>query len=172
MLQFMALRLPLYLKVAPFPHATTVKVTMLSLFSGIQAKSFLDESAPVALLLGILSVLFLWGAVLCQADALSRFREYKRLLVIFRRYGYQPRTLKLVARSRCQRDAAMQAARETGYAAAAKRYFYTLGYRWYHILPDMIVSNPFHFFSPHFLRTTFLPRKDVSRTATKTAGTE
>ncbi|XPV75707.1 MAG: hypothetical protein ACNI27_13840 [Desulfovibrio sp.] len=168
MLQFLALRLPLYLKVAPFPHATTIKVTLLSLFSGVQAKSVLMENAwenaPVGVMLAVLSAAFLWGAVLCQADALSRFREYKRILLIFRRYGFQPRTLRLVSGSRCQRDAAMQAARETGYAASAKGYFYSLGYRWYHIIPDAIVSNPLAFFSPSFLKSTFLPRKDVSRT--------
>jgi hypothetical protein len=51
------------------------------------------------------------------------------------------------------------AARETGCRAQARSVFRELGYRWYHILPDAIVANPFSFFHPRFLRSTFVPGK-------------
>ena len=58
-----------------------------------------------------------------------------------------------------ERDAALLAARETGYRAQARHVFRELGYRWYHILPDAIVANPITFFHPRFLRSTFVPGK-------------
>jgi len=69
--------------------------------------------------------------------------------------------LRPFARSRCQRDAALHAARETGHLDKARSYFRGLGYRWYHILPDLVVRNPFAFASPAFLRTSFLPGKKM-----------
>jgi len=80
------------------------------------------------------------------------------------RYGFRPRIFKPVATSRCQRDAALHAARKTGVTRQTKAYFAQMGYRWYHILPDQIVRNPLSFFSPSFLRTTFLPAKANSLT--------
>ena len=64
-----------------------------------------------------------------------------------------------VASSRCQRDAALLAARQAGCRDQARRVFRDLGYRWYHILPDAIVANPLYFFHPRFLRSTFVPGK-------------
>lgn len=99
-------------------------------------------------------------ALLCCADGYSRYREYRRLKGILVRRGYSPRLLRPVAFSRCQRDAAVQAARELGHGDCARRYFHSLGYRWYHLLPDRVVDNPLRFFDPRFLRTTFLPGKE------------
>lgn len=149
-----------YVRVAPFPHMTTISMALLALFFGLEARLLTGAGNP---LLGgifwVLSALFAWGVLLCQADAVSRFREFKRVRATLKRYGFSPRILRPVSSSRCQRDAALLAAAETGFRAQAHRYFAALGYRWYHILPDKIVANPLHFFHPHFLRSTFLPRK-------------
>ncbi|MCG8531690.1 MAG: hypothetical protein MI749_13640 [Desulfovibrionales bacterium] len=112
-------------------------------------------------MLFVLSGLFSWGVILCQADAFSRFREFKRIKAILLRRGFNRRILRPVSTSRCQRDAALLAAKETGCRCHAARYFKDLGYRWYHIIPDTILANPLNFFTPHFLRTTFLPRKNT-----------
>lgn len=100
-------------------------------------------------------------ALCCKADAFARFREYQRIKALFRRRGYDPRVLKLVAGSRCQRDAASLAATEIGHGRRARSYFRALGYRWYHLLPDKVADNPLVFFRPRFLRTTFLPGRRV-----------
>lgn len=107
----------------------------------------------------LLAALFVWGIVLCQADAFSRFREFKRLRAILLRYGFHPRALHPLSTSRCQRDAALLAATETGFRKQAHHYFMAQGYRWYHIIPNALLSNPLHFFHPEFLRVTFLPGK-------------
>lgn len=151
-----------YVRVAPFPHITTLSMAGLSLLCGAEA-SFETETgnAATGALFWLLSCLFAWGILLCQADALSRFREFKRIRAILRRYGFKPRVLHPVSSSRCQRDAALLAASETGFRGQAHRYFTELGYRWYHILPDRIVSNPLYFFHPDFLRHTFMPRRET-----------
>ncbi len=150
-----------YLQAAPFPHLTTVKVSGLAVVTGCEAWYVLTqpEISWVGWLWVVLTGLFAWGVVLCQADAFSRYREFKRLRRILRRYGFKPGVFRLVAASRCQRDAALLAAREAGCRAQARGVFRDLGYRWYHILPDAIVANPLVFFHPRFLRTTFVPGK-------------
>lgn len=150
-----------YLQVAPFPHLTTVKVSALAALSACEAWVFFEqpEFSWVAWVWIVLTGLFGWGVVLCQADAFSRYREFKRLRQLLRRYGFRPGIFRLVAASRCQRDAALLAAHETGCRAQARNVFRELGYRWYHILPDAIVANPLVFFHPRFLRATFVPGK-------------
>ena len=152
-----------YLRAAPFPHLTTIKVSSLAVIAGVEAHFVLTqpEMSWIGWLWVVLTGLFAWGVVLCQADAFSRYREFKRLRRLLLRYGFRPGLFRLVAASRCQRDAALLAARETGYRAQAKRVFRELGYRWYHILPDVIMANPLYFFHPRFLRSTFIPGKDA-----------
>lgn len=110
-------------------------------------------------------VLACWGggwlvvALFALADAVSRHREYLRIKAMFRKFGYSERIIAPLARSRCQRDAALFAADETGHGQRARAYFSSLGYRWYHILPDMVARNPLLFLKPSFLRSSFLPGK-------------
>lgn len=152
-----------YLRVAPFPHLSTVKISGLTVVAGGQARFVLTqpEISWAAWVWVALTGLFAWGVVLCQADAFSRYREFKRLRRLLLRYGFKPALFRLVAASRCQRDAALLAAREAGCRTQARRVFQDLGYRWYHILPDAIVANPLYFFHPRFLRSTFVPGKNT-----------
>ncbi|QJB58330.1 hypothetical protein HFN16_01640 [Pseudodesulfovibrio sp. zrk46] len=114
---------------------------------------------PQAVVLGCWGGGWLVVALFALADAVSRHREYKRIKAMFVRFGYRERILRPLARSRCQRDAAIFAADETGHGDTARQYFSKLGYRWYHIMPDLVVRNPFAFLSPSFLRSSFLPGK-------------
>ena len=150
-----------YLLVAPFPHLTTLKVSGLAFASWGEARLLFDhpEAGWTGWAWMLLAGLFVWGVALCQADALSRYREFKRVRRMLVRHGFSPRIFRLVATSRCQRDAALQAARETGCTPQARQVYRELGYRWYHILPDAIVANPLFFFHPRFLRSTFIPAK-------------
>jgi hypothetical protein len=180
MMRNLAAEILRYVQAAPFPHLTSVKVTLLAAVTGAEARALMAQAGSLAQMaetqprlwqwlalwgpawvLTLLAALFLWGVVLCQADAFSRFREFKRVRAMLARYGFNPRLLRPVSSSRCQRDAALLAARETGYRVQAVRYFKERGYRWYHILPDAIVRNPLFFFHPEFLRATFIPGKTV-----------
>ncbi len=92
-------------------------------------------------------------------DGFSRFQEYRRIKALLVRRGWSERIFLLVSASRCQRDAALAAAKQAGGYYKTKSFFHHLGYRWYHVLPDAIMKNPFLFFSPKFLRVSFLPGK-------------
>ena len=90
-----------------------------------------------------------------QLDARSRFQEYKRVSDQLIRYGPDRRIFKSVAGSRCQRDAAFAAARQLGYASHCRACFSAAGYRWYHLLPDLVKGHPRFLVSAVFWRTTF-----------------
>lgn len=154
-------RLHRYLfRVAPLPHATGGVSVAIGTALFIYGLEILAEGALLAALLFMMPAAGWYGlALLCCLDGYSRYREYQRVRRILARRGYSHRLMRPVASSRCQRDAAVQAARETGHGCRAREYFRSLGYRWYHLLPDRVVDNPLRFFDLRFLRTTFLPGK-------------
>jgi len=149
-----------YVKAAPWPYMTGVSSLVLA--AGLELAGltlWAEGNVPAAVTCGWWGLCWLVVAFFAMADGVSRHREYRRIKSMFLRYGYSERILSQVARSRCQRDAALHAARETGHLEDARAYFASLGYRWYHILPDTVVRNPFVFASPTFIRTSFLPGK-------------
>jgi hypothetical protein len=92
------------------------------------------------------------------ADGWSRFQDYKRAKDQMFMYGPKIRILKQFAASQCQRVACATAAKELGLATEAQEYFSGLGYRWYHLLPDFMVHDPFFFYKRYFWRRTFLEK--------------
>lgn len=149
-----------YLRSAPWPHGTALGSLLLAAFLAWNAWRLLGENheyEATALILWALG--WLTVALFACADGIARHREYQRIKAMLQRHGYNERIMQPVSRSRCQRDAAMLAAREVGHCRQTAAYFRALGYRWYHILPDMVRRNPFAFLSPRFLRTSFLPGK-------------
>ncbi|WP_229592032.1 hypothetical protein [Pseudodesulfovibrio sediminis] len=151
-----------YVKAAPWPYMTGLGSLLLAL--GLKTASVAHWSSgelTTAAVFGWWGLCWMIVALVALADGISRHREYRRIKAMFMKYGFSERILKPLARSRCQRDAGLLAARETGHHDQAKAYFHQLGYRWYHILPDLVVRNPFVFVSPTFLRSSFLPGKKV-----------
>ncbi|MDD3313510.1 hypothetical protein [Pseudodesulfovibrio sp.] len=155
-----AFRMLRSLRAAPWPLATGSASLGLGLaLKGAGAACWVQGDAGLAVALGCWGAGWLVVALFALADAAARCREYRRIRAILLRYGYSNRILEPLASSRCQRDAALLAARETGHGGRARAYFASLGYRWYHILPDRVVRNPFIFLRPGFLRASFLPGK-------------
>ena len=142
-----------YLGAAPLPHATGLGALGVGCV-------LLTLEAAVA---GLWSVGWFGLALICQLDALARFREYRRVLGMLRRFGYRERIFRVLARSRCQRDAALLAAWEGGCRRHAREYYRSLGYRWFHLMPDVAVANPLRFLDPQFLRQAFLPGRKPGR---------
>ncbi len=148
------------MKAAPWPYMTGAASLLLALgLKGFGLAFLADGDLPQAIVLGCWGGGWLVVALFSLADAVSRHREYRRIKAMLLKFGYSERILEPLARSRCQRDAAVFAAEETGHGESARAYFTRLGYRWYHILPDLVVHNPFSFFSLNFLRSSFLPGK-------------
>ena len=123
--------------------------------------------------IGIISILFVWWRddwsilktsifsillvfpVFPQLDARSRFQNYKLAKDQLYQFGYKERIIKPFTKSRCQRDAVIMACRQLGHSEICASYFERLGYRWYHLFPDVILNNPLILFNPNFIKSTF-----------------
>jgi len=101
--------------------------------------------------------------LLAQLDARSRYQNYKQLKDLLYRKGFQPRILKPFSKTRCQRCAAFVAAQELGMGENCKKYFYHLGYRWFHFFPDFIFSDPRYLICKDFWINTFFAKSYKSR---------
>lgn len=87
----------------------------------------------------------LYGAslpIFAQLDARSRYQNYKLLKDKMFRYGFQARLVEPFTWSRCQRDAIQVAANDLGKKQEMKDYLKQLGYRWYHIIPRILLKQP------------------------------
>lgn len=147
-----------YLLAAPLPHAFSILslITSILLMFGLFDDQVIDSGETS--LFQVLGLVLSLGVFLCAtADGFCRYLEYRRFKQLFRRFGIRPKLIRVSGRSRCQRDAMLQAARECGLTAQAIREFQARGYRWYHLLPDQIAANPLVLFHPGFLRSTFWP---------------
>ncbi len=151
-------RLRAYFQAAPLPHSFAALSLIVSLLPTHKLAELGSAISGKQAVFNGLGLFFSLSVLLCSsADAHCRFREYRRFKQLFLRFGFRPRILRLSGGSRCQRDAMLQAARETGLERRVRAEFTKQGYRWYHLLPDQIVTNPLFFFHPRFLRSTFWP---------------
>lgn len=103
----------------------------------------------------IIFICFFNMSILAELDAYSRFQNYKQIKDQIYFNGYQHRLLNPLLKSSCQRSAAILAGDDLGCGNEVRNYFFKCGYRWYHIIPDFVFSQPFLFFTPYFWRTTF-----------------
>ena len=85
-----------------------------------------------------------------EYDALGRYQNYKQIKDTLFNRGYDPRLIKPFMFSKCQRDAVIVAATDLNYKQEVKDFYYNMGYRWYHILPDAFVKNPLVLFKRLF----------------------
>jgi len=77
-----------------------------------------------------------------QLDAFSRYQNYKMVKDKMYQYGFDQRLLRPFLYSRCQRDAISVAAVEMSFTKEWKKLIQDFGFRWYHILPHLVVKNP------------------------------
>lgn len=149
-----------YLMVSPLPHLTataSAATAWLLAHTALEAWAACDVIAAMGL--GTMACGWVGLACIALADGFSRWREYGRVRRLLARHGFQTRILRAVSSSRCQRDMALAAAGAVGRRHCARRFFHSLGYRWYHLLPDAVMRNPLAFFDLRFLTTSFLPSR-------------
>lgn len=148
-----------YVRAAPMPLLTALGSLLLAGPMGAAAIGHAgDGRALMALLLGLWAGGCTLAALVSLADSFSRYREYQRIRAILLRFGWHPRIIRPIARSRCQRDAACLASAEAGCLAQTRAYLRELGYRWYHLLPDLVVRSPRQALTGRFWRSVLLPR--------------
>lgn len=93
-----------------------------------------------------------------QLDAYSRYQNYKMAKDLIHQYGFKKSLIKIFSKSRCQRDAFAEAAKSLGFKKEIDNYFYSVGFRWYHILPAIILKKPTTLLTKEYwLSTLFVP---------------
>ena len=141
-----------YLRVGVILHLFCL--TSLSLFVLV----LIYMTAPTSWQLlwkSLLSSFLLSVSITTQMDAWSRYQNYKMMKDLFHIYGFRRLLVKPWSRSRCQRDAVVEAASQLGLRSSATDHFYSLGYRWYHIIPSVLIEDPMLLLSKGYWRTTF-----------------
>lgn len=107
----------------------------------------------------LMSMFFFSLCITTELDAYNRYQNYKMVKDLIHRHGFRELIVKPFSKSSCQRDAASEAARQLQLSEMADKYFYRLGYRWYHIVPSILVENPMTFFTKmYWVSTFFVPR--------------
>lgn len=144
-----------YLKVGRLLHiVSSAGLVLFFEFAGLALSSL--ESGRF-LWFFIQAYISLYGLVLvffAQKDALSRFQNYKQAKDLLFEKGFKRRIVSLFIRSRCQRDALGTAAHDLGLKKELKAYYTTMGYRWYHVIPDVVFTKPVRLFSSKFWKST------------------
>ncbi|MGB5394466.1 MAG: hypothetical protein WBN16_09475 [Lutimonas sp.] len=107
----------------------------------------------------IFSIYGLGLALFAEADALGRYQNYKQIKDTIYKIGFDTRLIRPFMYSKCQRDAVLMAVKDLGFEQETKQYFKEQGYRWYHILPDAFVKNPFIVFYGQFWANILFTKK-------------
>ena len=115
---------------------------------------------PLVLLLKKLSDFIVVGRLLHLTAIFSLvfiywFWELTSQALIEKEYGYKDRFVKSMQYSKCQREAAIFAAKKTGYSVLVITYFRKNGKKWFHYFPSFLISNPLFLFTKQFWISTF-----------------
>lgn len=105
---------------------------------------------------------------LVMADGWSRYQNYKRAKDLFYEHGYKDRISRLYIASKCQRNAAIEAAKELGYQDQIETYYKSIGVRWWHFIPYFMIKDPLfmirkQFWSRTFLEKNYIPKYDYHK---------
>ncbi|MCP4117226.1 MAG: hypothetical protein GY737_17890 [Desulfobacteraceae bacterium] len=153
-----------FIKVALLLHLTSLLGLVLFLGFGRLALSALEQNHTF--LYFILEYLSIYGVVLIiltQMDAFSRFQNYKLSKDLFFENGFQKRIANLFISSRCQREAIKIAALDLGIADELNAYLDSLGFRWFHVIPKVVISKPEILLARSFWEKTFFVKPYTSK---------
>ena len=98
-----------------------------------------------------------------ELDALSRFQNYKQAKDLFYENGFKPRIANLYAGSRCQRDAAVVAAKDLGIGPEIIEHYQARGFKWYHVLPGALYIRPGILLTRNYWQRTLFETRYTSR---------
>ena len=144
-----------YLRAGRLLHCITLAEMILLLFVGPGLLAAESDHWALTVRNKMILLFLLSLPVLSQLDARCRYQNYKRVKEQLFQFGFDARILKPLIKSRCQRDAAWVAADELGYGRLCLSFYRARGYRWYHVLPDFLFSDPLFLASRQFWQSTF-----------------
>lgn len=151
--QIYYLRSVSYIRTGFILHAFSIIVFSLFL---ICYNQLFDSKGFMLIVFTMLSMFFFTISITSQLDAYSRYQDYKRVKDLLYIHGFRERIMKPYSRSRCQRNAISEAALQLGMLPMLNEYFYQAGYRWFHIIPTILIEKPLIFFTRHYWYSTFL----------------
>ncbi len=149
-----------FIKVGAFLHVMALVSVVIMFVSARIALEFYDDGFYVKTVI--------WAAVAAWAftvpffselDALGRYQNYKQIKDSMYEMGYDHRLVRPFIHSKCQRDAVVVAGDDLGCQNEVKKFFKDQGYRWYHILPDAFVKNPFVLFHSLFWKRILFTKR-------------
>ena len=91
-------------------------------------------------------------------DARSRFQNYKMAKDRLFKYGFDARLLRPFMYSRCQRDAIFAAIKDLNMQKEWTELMSEMGFRWYHLLPHLVLRNPRILFTRDYWSKTLFVR--------------
>jgi hypothetical protein len=116
----------------------------------------LDNAEGYAFLCYLFFSLYFFSLIITtQLDAYSRYQNYKMAKDLLHQYGFKKALIRVFSKSKCQREAITEAGKSLGLKKEVNDYFYSMGFRWYHILPIVIAMNPRTLFTKEYWLSTF-----------------
>jgi len=158
------MKVKMYFLVGRMLHLMLVFGLFLFLFSGQLALEYVaEEQYLLTCLFGYFSLYGFTLLFFSQLDARSRFQNYKQAKDKIYEHGFQNRIIKPFAYSRCQREAILMAAKCLNKEKECRMLFKEMGFKWYHILPRILLQHPSFFFSKKYWEITLFAANYQSR---------
>ncbi|MCP3875424.1 MAG: hypothetical protein GY699_20000 [Desulfobacteraceae bacterium] len=144
-----------YVKIAKLLHLITLIALVLFLVFGKMAITALGNGQGIHFFIyGCITAYGIILIVFAQLDALSRFQNYKLAKDLFFENGYKNRIVNLFVNSRCQREAIKIAAIDLNIDKELTAYYANLGYRWFDVIPDVVIQKPGILFTRLYWKNT------------------
>jgi len=149
-----------YLQTGYLLHLMAISSIFLTYFFGRKFLVLLNNQGSTwsLLIYGFLTLYFFTLIFFSLLDARSRYQNYKMAKDRLFNYGFDARLLKPFVYSRCQRDAIGVAVKDLGLQSEWVKLKYEMGFRWYHLLPDMVVKHPRLLFTKDYWSKTLFVR--------------
>lgn len=154
-----------YLQTGYLLHLITIFSVLMVYFLGAQFYEVIITvgNAGQKLIFGYLTTYFFSLIFFSQLDARSRYQNYKMVKDKLFEYGFDFRLLRPFIYSRCQRDAIMVAAIEMNFFDDWKKMIHSLGFRWYHVLPHLVIRKPMILLTRDYWNKTLFVKNYQSR---------
>lgn len=149
------MRARMYLLVGRMLHLMFVFGVVIFFIAGGIALQYYTEGQYF--LAGLFGYFCFYGFTLpffSQLDARSRFQNYKQAKDKIYEHGFQARIIKPFVYSRCQREAVLMASKSLNKEKECLQLFRSMGFRWYHMLPRILIQHPSFFFTRKYWEIT------------------
>lgn len=148
-----------YYRVGRLLHGSLILFVLESLLYGYMLQYAIRSGNVFWIVFWVIFFLFSFVHIfLTIMDGWSRFQDYKKAKDLFFSYGLHPRIADRFIGSKCQRNAALQAARELSMEDELKIYYQKRGVQWYHYVPYFMVQDPLFLIRKTFWQRTFMEK--------------